>query len=204
MSKILYFIKQSWLLVVASLGFGLILAAAEGALRPRIEANQQAKMTRLCKALMSEAQDFKVVKEAAEISHPKRTITTNILQGTNAQGQVIGYAFVAEGPGFAGPIQIVIGADRTLETLTGFRVLTSSETPGFGDKITQRYYQEQFKGAPYGTLELAKVGNPETIDRQIVAISGATVSSEAVVSIFNTYVDSVRTTLVKEGLINGN
>ena len=38
MSRIVYFFQQSWLLIVASLGFGLVLAAAEGALGPRIAA----------------------------------------------------------------------------------------------------------------------------------------------------------------------
>jgi RnfABCDGE-type electron transport complex G subunit len=204
MSKIVYFFKQSWLLIVASLAFGLILAAAEGALGPRIAANQKSKVTLLCQALVNEAEEFQTVVQAAEISHPKRTLTTDILQGTDAAGQVVGYAFIAEGPGFAGPVRIVIGADPSLTKIFGFRVLASNETPGFGDKITQPYYQDQFKGAPYGPLELSKVGNPATIDSQIVAISGATVSSEAVTNIFNTYVDGVKTVLVKEGLIDGN
>jgi electron transport complex protein RnfG len=203
MSKLVYFIQQSWLLIVASLGFGLILAAAEGALAPRIAANQELKVSRLCQVLITDAQAFKVVVADAEIAHPKQRVNTDILQGTDAQGQVVGYAFIAQGPGFAGPIQIVIAADKNMESLYGFRVLASSETPGFGDKITQNYYQEQFKGAPYGALELTKVGDPTAIDPQIVAISGATVSSEAVVSIFNTYVDSVKNTLIKEGLIHG-
>ncbi len=204
MSKIIYFFQQSWLLIVASLGFGLVLAAAEGALGPRIAANQKFKVSRLCQALIAEAEEFQAVVSDAEIVHPKRTITTDILQGTDAQGQVVGYAFIAEGSGFAGPIRIVIGTDEALKTISGFRVLASSETPGFGDKITQAYYQDQFKGAPYGRLELTKVGDPAALDRQIVAISGATVSSEAVVSIFNTYMEGVKKTLLEEGLIHGN
>lgn len=204
MSKIIYFFQQSWLLIVASLGFGLVLAAAEGALGPRIAANQKSKVSLLCQALITEAEEFQPVVQGAEITHPKRTITTDILQGTDAQGQVVGYAFIAEGSGFAGPIRVVIGADKGLETLSGFRVLASSETPGFGDKIARSYFQDQFKGAPYGNLELTKVGDPAIIDRQVVAISGATVSSEAVVSIFNTYMDGIKNTLIKEGLIHGN
>ena len=38
-------------------------------------------------------------------------------------------------------------------------------------------------------------------DDQIIAISGATVSSEAVVKIFNNYMDQIKTALTKEGMI---
>lgn len=205
MSKLIYFIKQSWLLVLASLFFGLILAVAEGALAPRIAANIQRKLDELCKSLISEAERFEPIVEDVEVTGSKgKTLTTTIYRGVNQAGQVIGYTFIAEGPGFADKIQIVIAVDKDFDTFQGFDVLASNETPGFGDKIKETGFRNQFVQAPAGVLELIKVGDPALADSEIVAISGATVSSEAVVGIFNTYVDSIKNTLVTEGHVNGN
>jgi Na+-translocating ferredoxin:NAD+ oxidoreductase RnfG subunit len=41
-------------------------------------------------------------------------------------------------------------------------------------------------------LVLVKTGKPDTTDSRIVAISGATVSSQAVVDIINTFVSQVK------------
>ena len=62
----------------------------------------------------------------------------------------------------------------------------------------------QFKKAPAGKFELVKTGDDKKIDSEIVAISGATVSSEAVVKIFNTYIEQIKKQLrVKEVTDNG-
>jgi hypothetical protein len=53
-------------------------------------------------------------------------------------------------------------------------------------------------------VELIKTGKIEVIkviDSQIAAISGATVSSEAVVKIFNTYTGEIKKQLQQKGLI---
>ena len=50
-------------------------------------------------------------------------------------------------------------------------------------------------------LVLVKTGDDGVIDSEIVAISGATVSSEAVVEIINNTVMQVKEQMGKEGLI---
>ena len=65
-------------------------------------------------------------------------------------------------------------------------------------------FSNQFKGAPTGKLELIKIGDAGKIDNEIVAISGATVTSTAVINIFNKSVVSVKEQLQQKGLITGN
>jgi Na+-translocating ferredoxin:NAD+ oxidoreductase RnfG subunit len=79
--------------------------------------------------------------------------------------------------------------------------LTSSETPGFGDKIARSFYNDQYKGAPCGLFSLSKSGDDKKIDSEIIAISGATVSSTAVVNVFNTYLQQIKKQLLEKGLI---
>ena len=163
------------------------------------------------KLLISDANDFQIVVENAEIRDEKGKIeTTNIYKAVDSDGNIIGFAFVASGPGFADKIKLVIAADAKFEKYLGFKVLSSNETPGFGSKIaiddpkSDLDYVDQYKGAPTGKFELIKTGKVsviEKIDDQIVAISGATVTSEAVVKIFNMYTQQIKEILQQNGLI---
>ena len=60
----------------------------------------------------------------------------------------------------------------------------------------------EFVSAPAELLTLTKTGNPGEIDSQIVAITGATVTSQAVVDIVNTFVVQIKDQMTKKGLID--
>ena len=202
MSKIKYFIAQSWLLIVASFFFGLLIAVANAAWAPRIELNQKDKLNSLMKGLITNAETFQQVGQKIQITTAKgTTASTDIYKALDDEKNIIGFAFVAAGPGFADKIELVIAADKNFEKFLGFNVLFSNETPGFGSKITTDYFAAQFKNAPARKFRLNNTGNPEQIDENIIAISGATVSSRTVVNIFNNYTDGVKEFLTKEGLL---
>jgi electron transport complex protein RnfG len=99
----------------------------------------------------------------------------------------------------------VLTVDAGFEKLAGFDVLASNETPGFGDKINKDFFRSQFIGAPAVKLEMAKAGDDKKIDAEIIAITGATVSSDAVVTILNNYIGQVKKHIKEKGLIeNGD
>ena len=193
------FIKESWLLIVASFFFGLLLAVTNQAWGPRIEANQKTKLNGAMRKLLPDANEFEPVIEGLQIEGRGKT---DVYAARTSSGDTAGYAFIAEGSGFADKIKLVIATDSRFDKFMGFDVLSSNETPGFGDKIGDDYYRNQFKGAPAGKLELVKSGDAEAKDDKIVAITGATVSSDAVVMIFNGYVDEVGKALAVEGLVS--
>ncbi len=211
MKKIKYFIQQSWLLIVSSFAFGLLIAVANASLAPRIIQNEKDKLNNLMKSLISDADDFQIAIEKAQIKDDKGQVeTTDIYKAIDKNNKPIGFAFVASGAGFADKIKLVIAADAGFDEFLGFKVLASNETPGFGSKIADDDPQsdvdfaDQFKGAPTGQVELIKTGKLEIvrqIDDEIVAISGATVTSEAVVTIFNTYTKQIKEQLQQNGLI---
>ncbi|MHC4723846.1 MAG: FMN-binding protein [Planctomycetota bacterium] len=78
----------------------------------------------------------------------------------------------------------------------------SNETPGFGDKIKLPEWRSQFSQAPAEELQLVKIGDTESIDSEIVAISGATVSSDAVIKLLNNCVAQVKNEMINKGLIS--
>ena len=201
MRKLKYFFEQSWLLIIASFFFGLLIAITNAALTPRINSNAMAKLNNLASGLLPAAKEFAPLPQTIDIpAAGGKQESLQLYKGT-ANGQTIGWVFKAVGSGFADKIELVVAVDATFETVAGFDVLASNETPGFGDQIKYDYFRNQFKGAPAGALTLVTSGNPETIDAQIVAISGATVSSTAVVNTLTRYLTEVKKQMQQKGLI---
>jgi len=202
MRKIKFFIEQSWLLVISSFFFGLLIATANSAWSPRIEQNKKDKLAGLMKGLIVNASHFELVIQGADITGEKgRAVKIDIYSAIAEDGTTAGFAFIAAGTGFADKIEVVIAVDPKCEKFYGYKVLSSNETPGFGDKIKNDFFSDQFKDAPAGKIELLKVGSPAEIDEKIVAISGATVTSTAMINIFNIYVDQIKEKLQQKGLI---
>jgi electron transport complex protein RnfG len=204
MSKIKYFLQQSWLLIIAAFCFGLLIAVANAAWAPRIEANRIRKLNDLMQGLLTNAESFpEETKVKVKSSKGKESDVTiyKALADANDSSTCIGWAFNASGPGFADKIELVVAVDKDFETFAGFSVLSSNETPGFGDQIQKSFYRNQYINAPMTNLELVKTGDDKTIDAEIVAISGATVSSEAVVNIINNTASQIKTQMKEKGLL---
>jgi electron transport complex protein RnfG len=198
-SKLRYFVEQSWLLVAAAFVFGLLLAATNAAWAPRIRQNRIDKLNRMMKSLLPQAEQFELDRLLSIRSGKAKARTSELYRVLDGQGRLAGWAFNARGPGFADRIELVVAVDADFSTIAGFDCLASNETPGFGDRIKNDFYRDQFEGAPVETLSLVKSGDPEVIDSKIVAITGATVSSEAVVEILNNALSQVRRQVTKKG-----
>jgi len=202
MFRLRHFLEQSWLLIVSAFCFGLLLAATEYALAPTIRQNRIDKLNRLAKGLLPEAEHFLEVAGKIEIEGRRgRKEQITIYKAIADADKCVGWSFTVGGSGFEDRIELVVAVDAAFEKLAGYDVLVSNETPGFGDQIKHDYYRSQFKGAPVGRLELKTTGDASKIDSEIIAISGATISSEAVVEILNDSVVQIKERLIKQGLI---
>lgn len=101
------------------------------------------------------------------------------LNGNN----VVGHVIKVTTKGFHGPVDFVIGISNDGK-ISGVKVLSHSETPGLGAKISEEKFTSRFKDKPAnGYLELVKI-TPNK-DNEVEAISGATVSSKASVTAVN-------------------
>ncbi len=109
-----------------------------------------------------------------------------IYGGHDAEGRFIGYAVPAAGPGFQDTIALLYGYKPAEKIVVGMEILESRETPGLGDKI---YKDEEFV-AEFGALSVepeivaVKKGTASQANH-VDAITGATISSKAVVRIIN-------------------
>jgi electron transport complex protein RnfG len=134
---------------------------------------------------------FKVLpgtKAVEKIEHEELLI----FKGLNENGDLVGFAFVSTGNGYQGVIKIMVGIDPSFEKLVGIDILESVETPGLGAKITGEDFKGQFKELVVTpAIEYVKGIEPEN-PNEIQAITGATVSSRAMVNILNVFVEKVK------------
>ncbi len=205
MFKIKFFFQQSWLLIVASFFFGLLIAVANAAWQGKILQNEEDKFNNLAGEMLPEAASFETALEEVEVDLGKgKQKAITIKKAVADDGRCVGWAFKCEGSGFADKIKLVLAVDAGFEKLKGFGVLASNETPGFGDQIKLPFYRNQFIGAPAEKLVLSKTGDSEKVDSEIVAISGATISSEAVVHIVNTFLPQIKNQIQTKGLVGND
>lgn len=202
MKIVKFFITESWLLIVASFFFGLLIAVTNAGLSPRIIQNKINKRNKLVTGLLPDAKNFVSVDSEIIIeSIDGKESNVEVFKATGETGECVGWSFNASGSGFADKIELVVAVDANFEKIAGFDVLSSNETPGFGDQIKKDDFRNQFKGAPAEALKLISVGEPTEIDAQIVAISGATVSSEAVIEIVSNSVTQIKEQIREKGII---
>lgn len=201
MRSIKHFIEQSWLLMTAAFFFGLLIAMTNAALLPRIEWHQNAKFNNLAKGLLPQADAFTAIEQEIQIDAIDGKQQNMAVYRATAGDDTVGWVFNAKGSGFSGYVEIVVAVDAKFEAIAGFDVLASTETPGIGDAIEDpNGYRSQFKGAPATKLTLVSAGTSAS-PGQIVAVSGATYSSTAVVSGINHYLPRIKTQLQEKGLI---
>ncbi|MCX6090828.1 MAG: RnfABCDGE type electron transport complex subunit G, partial [Candidatus Atribacteria bacterium] len=84
-----------------------------------------------------------------------------------------GYVLKISSKGYGGPIILLLALSTQENELMGMKVLDNQETPGLGSEITKPGFQNQFTGK--------SMDDAFELNQDIQAISGATISSRAVV-----------------------
>ena len=180
---------------------GSILAGFYHSVHPRILKNKLEEEKKMIFAVLEGAKSYDTVEKT--IKGAKGPEPLKIFVGKDETGNILGYAFVAKGPGFAGTIEVVVGLKVDKKTMFGLRVLDQKETPGLGTKIREEKFTGQFKGLSIEPkIEYVKNKKP-TKPNEIQAITGATVSSRAIVNAVNARVAVVLDMLKEENSSEG-
>jgi len=125
----------------------------------------------------------------------KKTAEEGVFQAEDKDGKLLGYAVLAEGNGYQGTIKMIIGVDAGLSKMSGMEVLESQETPGLGAEIAGEKFRKQFNGLSIThQIEYVKNQKPQQ-PYQIESVTGATISSSAVVNILNERLEEIRKVL---------
>ena len=172
---------------IAGMLSGATLVGVYTATAPRIARNRAEALAKAIFEVVpgAETKDAWVVRDGALVQAEPAEGEEAVYAAYDAQGKRLGFAVPAEGGGFQDTIMLIYGVDPERRLVLGMRVLESRETPGLGDKIIK---DDDFVGA-FSELALdpaivaTKKGATQPFE--IDAISGATISSKAVVTILN-------------------
>lgn len=111
-----------------------------------------------------------------------------VVVGTDDSGNVAGYVISAtSGDGYDGTITMSIGLSAD-GTITGIAFTELHETAGMGMKCDESTFKDQFAGKNVEKFTLNKSGGAAS-DEEINSVSGASVSSGAVVNAVNAALD---------------
>ncbi len=122
-----------------------------------------------------------VLPSGAKESEYKR-----VYVGRDENGETTGVAISRGESGFQDVIMVIFGHDPATGKVSGMKILDSKETPGLGDKIFKDMdFVDQFFAGPDTPLLGVKAGAGKGQPNEIDMITGATISSKAVIQIIN-------------------
>jgi len=114
-----------------------------------------------------------------------------VFLGFDESDRAVGVAIIGAKPGFQDVIQLIFGYDPGSDQVLGMKILQSKETPGLGDKIEKdSVFVAAFEGVDTPLLGV-KLGAGRGNDGEVDMITGATISSRAVIAIINERVDAM-------------
>ncbi len=186
---------RSWKLMAMMSGAGaiagLLIVSAYTLTLPRIEQHQGEVMQAAIKEVLKAPASYDTLylyNGALTKSVPGSTDTKKlekIYLGRDAAGKRVGFAISAAENGFQDLVTLMFGYDASAHTLIAMKVIGNKETPGLGNKIeTDSAFVNGFVNAA-APINGVKKDRGKSAPNDVVMITGATISSRAVIRIIN-------------------
>ena len=189
---------RQMILVLSSIGLvsGALLMSVNMFTKDRIAANKQREV---------EAGIVRVIPgtKASQKIYEEKDFT--VYEGRDEEGLVLGVAVSTAAGGFQDKILYIFGLNAELTRISSLYVLDQKETPGLGAKITNEETFLQFwEGRDCSrTLTLRKpaVDKTQLAPSEVNTITGATISSRAVLTGVNAALEKIKR-LKQEGKLS--
>ena len=173
-----YILRLTFTLLLICAAVAALLAGVNAITKDRIAAVKAEKTQKAIQAVLPGAHKDNIA-EITAFTDETGTVTKVYYQSSVGMMQILGgYAVEVVPSGFGGGITMMVGVSMD-GNVTGVSIISHAETPGLGavaaqdtDKGTQ--FRDQFVGLVSGIT----IGDG---DNQIDALSGATISSQAIV-----------------------
>lgn len=176
-------------LALAGAAAGFLIVFAFTWAQPRITAYQIKMLDLAVKEVLGAPEQVKELDIGGD----------RVFAGYDASGKLVGYAMSAGESGFQDVITVIFGYDAANQRVLGMKVLDNKETPGLGDKIVKdSSFVAEFRNAAPPLLGM-KQGAGKGAENEIDMITGATISSRAVINIINHKLEKMAPLLPKEG-----
>ncbi|MBQ8942488.1 MAG: RnfABCDGE type electron transport complex subunit G [Firmicutes bacterium] len=169
------------LLIIAGIA-AAALGGVNAATAPTIAQKKEASTQKAMKAvfLPTTASDADIDGLSITFDEPVE-VTDNDIINSYSKNSDGGYAFSITTKGFSAGLNLMVGIDKD-GTVTGVKVVSHSETPGLGANAETKL-SPQFDSGKTAPLTVLKGSGAS--DTQLEAITGATITSTAVVNAVN-------------------
>jgi len=191
-------------LAVAGILAGMLIAMVNQHTKPIIDAYRAEQLRLAVYEVLPDAARYTtlyLVDGALSPALPagaKESEYKRVYAGYNEANEPVGIALSRGESGFQDVILVIFGYDPVKSTLSGMKVLESKETPGLGDKIFKdQSWVDQFFANPQTPLIPVKAGAGKGRPGEVDTITGATISSKAVIAIINNAIAEWRPVLEK-------
>ncbi|MCM1047469.1 MAG: RnfABCDGE type electron transport complex subunit G [Clostridiales bacterium] len=175
--------KDTGILLVITLISGLLLGLVYQITKEPIAVQKEKAKQEACQEVFADAASFTEVENKApdiaawEAEGYKDVTIDEVMAANSSSSEVLGYVItVTTKEGYGGDITFTIGI-RNDGTVNGISILSISETAGLGMRA-EEVLKPQFAGKNAEKFEYTKSG--AAADYQIDAISGATITTNAV------------------------
>ena len=180
-------LKEAAILFAITLLAGLVLGFVYELTKAPIRLQEEKAIQEACRKVFAQATDFEATSYStsavltAELDEIGVEIGT-VYDAVDASGSHLGYVGeTTPSEGYAGEITLYMGVTDD-GTLNGISILAIGETPGLGMRA-EEVLVPQFENVPVTIFTYTKSGSMS--DSEIDAISGATVTTKAVVNAIN-------------------
>lgn len=192
-------LKYGLTLMVICVIAGGLLAVVNHLTKPLIVARAEEEKKSSLKEVLPQAESFEPVKEGEQVLY---------YEAYDKEKKVVGVAFIASAKGYSSVIETMVGMAQD-GTITAVKILQQNETPGLGSRVqeikddltlfdamagrkstasSKPWFQQQFSGKKLN--ELAEVDG----------ITGATISSRAVIDSVKKKTGEISQLLKEKGL----
>ena len=196
-------IQDALILCIITLTAGALLASVYEITKEPIRMQGVLKQQRACKDVFASATSFDEKSELILLAQEEvnkdgftMEIIDNVLLAKDEQNKTLGYVFqITEKDGYGGDIVFMVGIQND-GTVNGISILSIDETPGLGMNAKEDTFKSQFNNKKVNLFKYTKTGS--TSSSEIDAISGATVTTKAIVNGVNASISAFNN-LVEEG-----
>ena len=194
-------LKDTVILFVITLIAGLALGFVYELTKEPIRIQQEKAVQKACQAVFAQAESFEVMQYTPSAGMTNKLNGKGVAIGTvfeakDSSGNSLGYVVeTTSKEGYGGNITLYAGITGD-GILNGISILSIAETPGLGMNA-ESILVPQFENVPATVFNYTKTGSVS--ESEIDAISGATITTVAIVEAVNGAVSVVAEELMKGG-----
>lgn len=208
--KTQYAVVLMLICICAAVGLGATFVLTKGKILRREEEKRQKALAIVLPGLNG---------GPVEITPEGTPVPDKVYKGNGKDNGLIGYAAMGQAQGYSSKLKVMVGVDPSVGRVLAIYVLSQNETPGLGTKVIEiaitrtiwkalfgkkeaapeeealvPWFQKQFEGKLLNQLVVVREKNPERIS----AITGATITTRAVVRAVEEAIEKIKQVSVIE------